>query len=140
MNINSKVNTDKKLVELSYLRTELSSQNTYYATVRTTFAIAVVAAYTQKWYILLFSILVIIGGYIQYYMVGDILKNINERKDDLNDNEERNKYYELYKLRDVNNKVLLFYCVLFGIAVLLEFFTEKRVGGRFLLRNKFSKK
>ena len=52
------ITTGKKLVQLSYLRTELSSQNTYFATMRTMFALAVVAAYTQKWFILLFSMLI----------------------------------------------------------------------------------
>lgn len=139
--INDKsVKTGMKLVELSYLRTELSSQNTYFSTMRTAFALAVVAAYTQKWFILLFSIILLIGGYSQYYMLGDILKNINEKQEYENDKEERNKYYELYKLRENNNKILLFYCLIFGIAVTLEFMTEKRIGGRYILRNKFNKK
>ena len=134
------ITTGKKMVHLSYLRTELSSQNTYFATMRTAFALAVVAAYTQKWFILLFSIILLFGGYIQYYMLGDIIKNINDKTYDLNDDEERNKYYDLYQLREVNNKVLLFYVILFSIAIMLEFITETRIGMRFILRNKFNKK
>lgn len=76
--INNKVDNAKLLVNLAYLRTEYSSQNTYYATMRMAFAVALVSAYTKNFYILAFSIILLIGGYIQYKFMGEILIEINE--------------------------------------------------------------
>ena len=70
--------TSKLLVNLAYLRTEYASQNTYYATMRMAFAISLVSAYTKNFYILAFSIILLIGGYIQYNFMGNILIDINE--------------------------------------------------------------
>jgi hypothetical protein len=76
--INNKVDNAKLLVNLAYLHTEYSSQNTYYATMRMAFAVALVSAYTKNFYILAFSIILLIGGYIQYKFMGEILIEINE--------------------------------------------------------------
>jgi hypothetical protein len=69
--IKDKVDNAKLLVNLAYLHTEYSSQNTYYATMRMAFA-------AKNFYILAFSIILLIGGYIQYKFMGEILIEINE--------------------------------------------------------------
>jgi len=92
--INNKVDNGKLLVNLAYLRTEYASQNTYYAKMRMAFAIALVSAYTKNFYVLAFSIILLIGGYIQYKFMGDILIEINEVTRNNNKNVD---YNDLYK-------------------------------------------
>lgn len=116
--INNKVDNGKLLVNLAYLRTEYASQNTYYATMRMAFAIALVSAYTKNFYVLAFSIILLIGGYIQYKFMGDILIEINEVTRNNNKNVD---YNDLYKLREFNNLVFIFYTIIFIIAIFLQF-------------------
>ena len=116
--IKDKVDNAKLLVNLAYLRTEYASQNTYYATIRIAFAIALVSAYTKNFYVLAFSIILLIGGYIQYKFMGNILIEINE----LTRNNKKNvDYNDLYKLREFNNIVFIFYTIIFILAVFLQF-------------------
>lgn len=119
----TKVNNTKLLVNLAYLRTEYSSQNTYYATMRLAFAIGLVSAYTKNFYILLFSIILLIGGYIQYNVMSKILIEINELT---RNNKKIINYDDLYKLRKFNNVILLFYTLLFILAILLQFNYNKK--------------
>ena len=60
--IKDNVDNAKLLVNLAYLRTEYASQNTYYATMRMAFAIALVSAYTKNFYVLAFSIITTLLG------------------------------------------------------------------------------
>lgn len=116
--INNEVDNGKLLVNLAYLRTEYASQNTYYATMRMAFAIALVSAYTKNFYVLAFSIILLIGGYIQYKFMGNILIEINE----VTTNNKKNvDYKDLYKLRKFNNIVFIFYTIIFIIAIFLQF-------------------
>lgn len=116
--INNKVDNGKLLVNLAYLRTEYASQNTYYATMRMAFAIALVSAYTKNFYVLAFSIILLIGGYIQYKFMGNILIEINEVT---RNNKKNVDYNDLYKLRKFNNIVFIFYTIIFIIAIFLQF-------------------
>lgn len=121
--IKDKVDNTKLLVNLAYLRTEYASQNTYYATMRMAFAIALVSAYTKNFYVLAFSIILLIGGYIQYKFMGNILIEINE----LTRNNKKNvDYNDLYKLREFNNIVFIFYTIIFIIAIFLEFNHDRK--------------
>jgi hypothetical protein len=121
--IKDKIDDSKVLVNLAYLRAEYASQNTYYATMRMAFAIALVSAYTKNFYILAFSIILLIGGYIQYNFMGNILIEINE----LAKNNKKNiDNKDLYKLREYNNIVLLFYTIIFIIAIFLQFYHNKK--------------
>jgi hypothetical protein len=121
--IKDKVDNTKLLVNLAYLRTEYASQNTYYATMRTAFAIALVSAYTKNFYVLAFSIILLIGGYIQYKFMGNILIEINE----LTRNNKKNvDYNDLYKLREFNNIVFIFYTIIFIIAIFLQFNHDRK--------------
>jgi hypothetical protein len=116
--INNKVDNSKLLVNLAYLRREYASQNTYYATMRMAFVIALVSAYTKNFYVLAFSIILLIGGYIQYKFMGNILIEINE----VTTNNKKNvDYKDLYKLRKFNNIVFIFYTIIFIIAIFLQF-------------------
>lgn len=115
--------TSKLLVNLAYLRTEYASQNTYYATMRMAFAIALVSAYTKNFYILAFSIILLIGGYIQYKFMGNILIEINEVT---RNNKKNVDYNNLYKLREFNNIVFVFYTIIFIIAIFLQFFHDRK--------------
>jgi hypothetical protein len=115
--------TSKLLVNLAYLRTEYASQNTYYATMRMAFAIALVSAYTKNFYILAFSIILLIGGYIQYKFMGNILIEINEVT---RNNKKNVDYNDLYKLREFNNIVFIFYTIIFIIAIFLQFFHDRK--------------
>lgn len=121
--IKDKVDNAKLLVNLAYLRTEYASQNTYYATIRMAFAIALVSAYTKNFYVLAFSIILLIGGYIQYKFMGQILIDINELT---RNNNKKVDYRDLYKLRELNSKIFIFYTILFLIAIFLQF-THNRV-------------
>ena len=103
--INDKINVGEKLVDLSYLRSEYASQNTYFATMRLAFAIGLVSAYTKSLYILIFSIVLLIGGYIQYKLMGEVLININKNHNN------RNK--KIFKMREINNYIFIFYSILF---------------------------
>ena len=76
--LKEKVDNAKLLVNLAYLRTEYSSQNTYFATMRIAFAFALVSAYTKSYHILGFTIILLLGGYLQYKFMGKILIDINE--------------------------------------------------------------
>lgn len=121
--IKDKVDNAKLLVNLAYLRTEYASQNTYYATMRMAFAIALVSAYTKNFYVLAFSIILLIGGYIQYKFMGNILIEINE----LTRNNKKNvDYNDLYKLREFNNIVFVFYTIIFIIAIFLQFNHDRK--------------
>jgi len=121
--IKDKVDNTKLLVNLAYLRTEYASQNTYYATMRMAFAVALVSAYTKNFYILAFSIILLIGGYIQYKFMGDILIEINE----ITRNNKKNvDYNDLYKLREFNNSVFIFYTIIFIIAIFLQFIHDRK--------------
>jgi hypothetical protein len=121
--IKDKVDNTKLLVNLAYLRTEYASQNTYYATMRMAFAIALVSAYTKNFYVLAFSIILLIGGYIQYKFMGNILIEINE----LTRNNKKNvDYNDLYKLREFNNIVFIFYTIIFIIAIFLQFNHDRK--------------
>ena len=122
--IKDKVDNAKLLVNLAYLRTEYASQNTYYATMRMAFAIALVSAYTKNFYILAFSIILLIGGYIQYKFMGQILIDINELT---RNNNKKVDYKDLYKLREFNNKIFIFYTILFLIAIFLQFNHDKKI-------------
>ena len=119
----TKVNNTELLVNFAYLRTEYSSQNTYYATMRLAFAIGLVSAYTKNFYILLFSIILLIGGYIQYNVMSKILIEINEVT---RNNKKIINYDDLYKLRKINNIILLFYTLLFILAIFLQFNYNKK--------------
>ena len=120
---NKKINNAELLVNLAYLRTEYASQNTYYATMRMAFAMGLVSAYTKNLYVLGFSIILLIGGFIQYKFMGNILININE----LSRNGKKNiDYNEIYKLRKFNNMIFIFYTVIFIIAILLQFKYDKK--------------
>ena len=121
--IKDNVDNAKLLVNLAYLRTEYASQNTYYATIRMAFAIALVSAYTKNFYVLAFSIILLIGGYIQYKFMGQILIDINELT---RNNNKKVNYRDLYKLREFNSKIFIFYTILFLIAIFLQF-THNRV-------------
>jgi len=121
--IKDKVDNAKLLVNLAYLRTEYSSQNTYYATMRMAFAVALVSAYTKNFYILAFSIILLIGGYIQYKFMGEILIEINEAT---RNNKKNVDYNDLYKLREFNNSVFIFYTIIFIIAIFLQFNHNKK--------------
>ena len=121
--IKDKVDNAKLLVNLAYLRTEYASQNTYYATMRAGVAIALVSAYTKNFYVLAFSIILLIGGYIQYKFMGNILIEINE----LTRNNKKNvDYNDLYKLREFNNIVFIFYTIIFIIAIFLQFNHDRK--------------
>ena len=121
--IKDKVDNAKLLVNLAYLRTEYASQNTYYATMRMAFTIALVSAYTKNFYVLAFSIILLIGGYIQYKFMGNILMEINE----LTRNNKKNvDYNDLYKLREFNNIVFIFYTIIFIIAIFLQFNHDRK--------------
>lgn len=121
--IKDKIDNAKLLVNLAYLRTEYASQNTYYATMRMAFAIALVSAYTKNFYVLAFSIILLIGGYIQYKFMGNILIEINE----LTRNNKKNvDYNDLYKLREFNNIVFIFYTIIFIIAIFLQFNHDRK--------------
>ena len=121
--IKDKLYNTKLLVNLAYLRTEYASQNTYYATMRAAFAIALVSAYTKNFYVLAFSIILLIGGYIQYKFMGNILIEINE----LTRNNKKNvDYNDLYKLREFNNIVFIFYTIIFIIAIFLQFNHDRK--------------
>ena len=121
--IKDKVDNAKLLVNLAYLRTEYASQNTYYATMRMAFAIALVSAYTKNFYVLAFSIILLIGGYIQYKFMGNILIEINEVTRNNNKNVD---YNDLYKLREFNNIVFIFYTIIFIIAIFLQFNHDRK--------------
>lgn len=121
--INNKVDNAKLLVNLAYLHTEYSSQNTYYATMRMAFAVALVSAYTKNFYILAFSIILLIGGYIQYKFMGEILIEINEAT---RNNKRNINYNDLYKLREFNNSVFIFYTIIFIIAIFLQFIHDRK--------------
>jgi hypothetical protein len=121
--IKDKVHNAKLLVNLAYLRTEYASQNTYYATMRMAFAIALVSAYTKNFYVLAFSIIILIGGYIQYKFMGNILIEINEVT---RNNKKNVNYNDLYKLREFNNLVFIFYTIIFIIAIFLQFNHDKK--------------
>jgi len=121
--IKDKVDNAKLLVNLAYLRTEYSSQNTYYATMRMAFAVALVSAYTKNFYILAFSIILLIGGYIQYKFMGEILIEINEAT---RNNKKNVDYNDLYKLREFNNSVFIFYTIIFIIAIFLQFIHDRK--------------
>lgn len=111
--INDKIGLGEKLVDLSYLRSEYASQNTYFATMRLAFAIGLVSAYTKSLYILIFSIILLIGGYIQYKLMGEVLININKNHDN------RNK--KIFKMREINNYIFIFYSILFMICIFLQY-------------------
>ena len=121
--IKDKVDNAKLLVNLAYLRTEYASQNTYYATMRMAFAIALVSAYTKNFYVLAFSIILLIGGYIQYKFMGNILMEINEVT---RNNKKNVDYNDLYKLREFNNIVFIFYTIIFIIAIFLQFIHDRK--------------
>jgi hypothetical protein len=121
--IKDKVDNAKLLVNLAYLRTEYASQNTYYATMRMAFAIALVSAYTKNFYVLAFSIILLIGGYIQYKFMGNILIEINEVT---RNNKKNVDYNDLYKLREFNNIVFIFYTIIFIIAIFLQFNHDRK--------------
>jgi len=121
--INNKVDNSKLLVNLAYLRTEYASQNTYYATMRMAFVIALVSAYTKNFYVLAFSIILLIGGYIQYKFMGNILIEINEVT---RNNKKNVDYNDLYKLREFNNIVSIFYTIIFIIAIFLQFNHDRK--------------
>ena len=121
--IKDKYENAKLLVNLAYLRTEYASQNTYYATMRMAFPIALVSAYTKNFYILAFSIILLIGGYIQYKFMGDILIEINEVT---RNNKKNVNYNDLYKLRELNNIVFIFYTIIFIIAIFLQFNHDRK--------------
>lgn len=121
--IKDKFDNAKLLVNLAYLRTEYASQNTYYATMRMAFAIALVSAYTKNFYILAFSIILLIGGYIQYKFMGNILIEINEVT---RNNKKNVNYNDLYKLREFNNLVFIFYTIIFIIAIFLQFIHDRK--------------
>lgn len=121
--IKDKVHNAKLLVNLAYLRTEYASQNTYYATMRMAFAIALVSAYTKNFYVLAFSIIILIGGYIQYKFMGNILIEINEVT---RNNKKNVNYNDLYKLREFNNLVFIFYTIIFIIAIFLQFIHDRK--------------
>jgi hypothetical protein len=121
--IKDKVHNAKLLVNLAYLRTEYASQNTYYATMRMAFAIALVSAYTKNFYVLAFSIILLIGGYIQYKFMGNILIEINEVT---RNNKKNVDYNDLYKLREFNNIVFIFYTIIFIIAIFLQFNHDRK--------------
>jgi len=121
--IKDKVDNAKLLVNLAYLHTEYSSQNTYYATMRMAFAVALVSAYTKNFYILAFSIILLIGGYIQYKFMGEILIEINEAT---RNNKKNVDYNDLYKLREFNNSVFIFYTIIFIIAIFLQFIHDRK--------------
>ena len=121
--IKDKVDNTKLLVNLAYLRTEYASQNTYYATMRMAFAVALVSAYTKNFYVLAFSIILLIGGYIQYKFMGQILIEINEVT---RNNKKNVDYNYLYKLREFNNSVFIFYTIIFIIAIFLQFFHDRK--------------
>lgn len=124
MNISKEqVNNSQLLVYLSYLRTEYSSQNTYYATMRFAFIFALIAASTKNYYILAFSIILLIGAYIQYSSMGNILIDINELARNPNNNM---NYDNLYKLRDYNNYAIIFYTIIFLIAIFLQFYSKSK--------------
>ena len=128
----SKKDNAKLLVNLAYLRTEYASQNTYYATMRMAFAIGLVSAYTKNYYILVFSIILLIGGYIQYKFMGNILININE----LSRSGENNiNYDELYKLREFNNIIFIFYTLIFSLALMMQFKYDKRKFMKNIIKN-----
>lgn len=121
--IKDNVDNAKLLVNLAYLRTEYASQNTYYATMRMAFAVALVSAYTKNFYVLAFSIILLIGGYIQYKFMGQILIEINEVT---RNNKKNVDYNDLYKLREFNNSVFIFYTIIFIIAIFLQFFHDRK--------------
>ena len=121
--IKDKVDNAKLLVNLAYLRTEYASQNTYYATMRMAFAIALISAYTKNFYVLAFSIILLIGGYIQYKFMGNILIEINEVT---RNNKKNVDYNDLYKLREFNNLVFIFYTIIFIIAIFLQFIHDRK--------------
>lgn len=121
--IKDNVDNAKLLVNLAYLRTEYASQNTYYATMRMAFAIALVSAYTKNFYVLAFSIILLIGGYIQYKFMGNILIEINEVT---RNNNKNINYNDLYKLREFNNIVFIFYTIIFILAIFLQFNHDKK--------------
>lgn len=129
---NKKINNAELLVNLAYLRTEYASQNTYYATMRMAFAMGLVSAYTKNLYVLGFSIILLIGGFIQYKFMGNILININE----LSRNGKKNiDYNEIYKLREFNNMIFIFYTVIFIIAILLQFKYDKKKFFKNIIKN-----
>lgn len=129
---NKKINNAELLVNLAYLRTEYASQNTYYATMRMAFAMGLVSAYTKNLYVLGFSIILLIGGFIQYKFMGNILININE----LSRNGKKNiDYNEIYKLREFNNLIFIFYTVIFIIAILLQFKYDKKKFFKNIIKN-----
>lgn len=121
--IKDKIDDAKLLVNLAYLRAEYASQNTYYATMRMAFAIALVSAYTKNFYVLAFSIILLIGGYIQYKFMGNILIEINEVT---RNNNKNINYNDLYKLREFNNIVFIFYTIIFILAIFLQFNHDKK--------------
>lgn len=116
--INHKKKIGEKLVDLSYLRTEYASQNTYFATMRLAFAIGLISAYTKSLYILGFSILLLLGGYIQYKLMGEILININKNPENTDIN--------IYKMREINNYIFIFYSILFILCIYFQFKFDRR--------------
>lgn len=121
----------KKSLEFAYLRTELSSQNTYYSIMRAAFTIALVASYTRKWFILGFSILLLIGAYVQYYLLGELLVKIHKNENNTEnikanetDTEIETENY-VYKLRNSNKYLIFYYSVLFILVIILEYFIKK---------------
>lgn len=80
---------------------------------RAAFTIALVASYTRKWFILGFSILLLIGAYVQYYLLGELLVKIHKNENNTEnikanetDTEIETENY-VYKLRN-SNKYLIF--------------------------------
>jgi hypothetical protein len=121
--IKEKVDNAKLLVNLAYLRTEYSSQNTYFATMRIAFAFALVSAYTKSYHILGFSIVLLLGGYLQYKFMGQILIDINELTRKNTNNFDYNK---IYLMREINNYIFIFYTLIFILAILLQFYHKKK--------------
>ena len=105
------------------MRTEYSSQNTYYAAMRFASIFGLIAAFTKNYYILGFSIILLIGACIQYSSMGNILIDINELA--RNPNNIMN-YENLYKLRDYNNYAIIFYTIIFLLAIFLQFYSKSK--------------
>lgn len=109
---NNKVNTS-----LAYIRAEYSNQTTFFSMIKTAFVLSAVSAYTKKWFIFIFALILLFGGIIQYTYMSHILMKIN--KSSTEKNIFLNK--DLYKMRDINKNLFIFYVLLFIIAMYYQF-------------------
>jgi len=124
---NPVVINSRKLVELAYIRTELAAENTYLATMRVAFTLAIVATFTQKWFILGFSILLLLGALIQYHKLSKYLIVMNTSKKE--DSEEA-----ISRLANINKYVFIFYSSIFILTIIIEYLTQKTPGRHTLFK------